>query len=193
MGPNSPEKFDDYVYQDRSLLGLHIVSFSDATLVVLNWIHAAFDAMAKKAILEAWILMIQGKDDEVPRPVSYREDLLGHLGKNPVVPHKLADQKMSPLAKVGWLLNNVVDRFWRRHEMRVLFLPADFIETLRDNTLKDMAMGWGPGKEAWVSEGDILFAWLAKIATCHLPPDSNKTVSISQQHIRYISFLTLQI
>lgn len=177
LGPNSPESFEDYAYQDRSVLGLHTISFSDATVVVLHWIHAAFDAMAKKAILEAWVLMLQGRGDEVSTPVSYREDRLGGLGTNPTVPHKLADRKMSVLGTIRWVFNNALDLFWRPQETRVLCLPAGFVEGLRATALKELAAVASPQQESWVSEGDVLVAWLAKLGTCHISPGQDRTVS----------------
>ncbi|KAI0121111.1 hypothetical protein BJ170DRAFT_145704 [Xylariales sp. AK1849] len=179
LGSNSATKFDDFVYQDRSLLGLHIISFNDATIIVLNWIHAAFDAMAKKAILDAWTLMIEGRDDEILKPLSYRDDVLSEVGKSASAPHKLVDRRLGTLGTLGWALTNVVDLFFRRQETRVFCLPAGFIEGLRTVAMKELAAENSDEKETWVSEGDILVAWLSKIGTCQLPSDSDKTIVLT--------------
>ncbi|KAK7430416.1 hypothetical protein QQZ08_002935 [Neonectria magnoliae] len=42
--PGHPTSIDDYLYSDRPLLGLQVVSFKDATLVTLHWLHIACDA-----------------------------------------------------------------------------------------------------------------------------------------------------
>lgn len=46
-------------------MGLHIVSFNDATLVTLHWLHVAFDALGFGALLDSWVLMVQGREHEV--------------------------------------------------------------------------------------------------------------------------------
>lgn len=38
-----PTSIDDWLYSDRPLLGLRIVSFDDATLVTLSWSHVVLD------------------------------------------------------------------------------------------------------------------------------------------------------
>lgn len=39
-----PTELEDYLYSDRPLLGLHVVSFDDATLLTLSWSHVVLDA-----------------------------------------------------------------------------------------------------------------------------------------------------
>lgn len=42
--PGDPRTLDDYLQSERPVLGLHIVSFTDATIVTLSWPHVLFDA-----------------------------------------------------------------------------------------------------------------------------------------------------
>ncbi|GIK01971.1 hypothetical protein Aspvir_006014 [Aspergillus viridinutans] len=126
----SPSKLDDYLYEDRSVVGLHVVSFHDATVLTLNWIHAAFDATAKKSILDAWNLVMLGREDQIPTPVSYRDDALKVIGKNPLSPHTLADRKTSTLGMIRWALSSVTDLFFRSQETRIIRVPAGFVEDL---------------------------------------------------------------
>lgn len=42
--PGDPRTLDDYLHSDRPVLGLHIVSFTDATIVTFSWPHVLFDA-----------------------------------------------------------------------------------------------------------------------------------------------------
>lgn len=189
LAADSPTCFDDFAYEDRSVLSLHIVSFNDATIVVLHWIHAAFDAMAKKAILQAWTQMLDGREDEIATPVSFREDPLRDVGKNPAEPHRLLPYKMSLFATIWWVLSNLLDLFWRAQETRVFCLPGSFVDGLRQRALSDLdtqRMGGDKQAEAWVSEGDVLVAWLAKVATCHhLNPDSTKKVRLRPRSYRH--------
>ena len=61
-GPDSPTTIDDYLYADRPILGLHVVSLQDATLVTLHWLHIACDSMGMKPLIEGWVLAMQGKE-----------------------------------------------------------------------------------------------------------------------------------
>jgi hypothetical protein len=63
---DGPKELADYIYTDEPQLGVHIVSFRDATLVSLSCSHTFADALGIKALLEAWSLVLQGRDDEVP-------------------------------------------------------------------------------------------------------------------------------
>ncbi|CAI4211660.1 unnamed protein product [Parascedosporium putredinis] len=69
-GPEVPRKLDDYIYTDRPEIGLRVVSFRNSTVVVLHWIHLACDAIAKKALINAWILALSGREDEIPEPLA---------------------------------------------------------------------------------------------------------------------------
>ncbi|PKX92298.1 uncharacterized protein P174DRAFT_512929 [Aspergillus novofumigatus IBT 16806] len=179
-GLNCPTKLDDYLYEDRSVVGLHVVSFHDATVLTLNWIHAAFDATAKKAILDAWNLVMLGREDQIPTPVSYREDALKDLGTNPLSPHALADRKTSTLGMIRWALSNVTDLFFRSQETRIICVPAGFVENLHAVAMKELvSFPPGPGEERpFVSEGDILTAWVARLAVSHLSQYPDRTVAI---------------
>ena len=56
--PGDPQCLDDYIFTDRPMLGLHIVSFVDATLITLSWSHVLADALGNKALFDAWSLVL---------------------------------------------------------------------------------------------------------------------------------------
>lgn len=168
LGPDSPTKLEDYLHTDRSITGLRVVSFHDATVVVLSWLHAAFDVTAKRALFDAWILMMQGRDEEIPTPYSHHEDPLSELGKYVLEEHKLGGRRLSTLGMVGWGLGNIPDYF-QRQEARVVCLPAGFVKELLAVSLEEL-----------LSEDDVLAAWLARLAVINFAPDSDRTVSDSR-------------
>ena len=59
-GADGPKSLQDHVGSDRPVTGLHIVSFKDAKIATLHLLHAAADAMALKAILDSWALVLRG-------------------------------------------------------------------------------------------------------------------------------------
>lgn len=52
--PCVPHDFSDYLKNDLPQTGLVVVSFHDATIVVLSWFHTFFDALGKAELLHAW-------------------------------------------------------------------------------------------------------------------------------------------
>ena len=80
---NSPTQLADWIYTDRAQLGLHVVNFTDTTLVTLVWLHTLLDAMGRKALLLAWIAVLEGRDEDVPELWGYDFDPLKDLGVEP--------------------------------------------------------------------------------------------------------------
>lgn len=80
----SPTTMDEYLSRDIPQLGLYIITFKDKTLVTLYWPHTLMDAMGKKALLNAWMLMLQGRNDKIVPLHSKGSDLLADLSKSPI-------------------------------------------------------------------------------------------------------------
>ncbi|UKZ78758.1 hypothetical protein TrVFT333_006503 [Trichoderma virens FT-333] len=134
-----PRTLDDYIYTDRPQLGLRVVSFKNSTIVVLHWIHLTFDATAKGTLLNAWMLMLQGRENEIPEPLSPHEYILEHCGKNPTEPHVLAEHHMSKFGLVWWLLQNSYNLMFKKQEHRVVCVPAAYLAKLREKALAELA------------------------------------------------------
>lgn len=196
-GPNVPTKADDYLYSDRPELGLRIVSFNDKTIVVLHWIHLAFDATAKRSLLDAWSLMLQGREDEIPEPLSPHDYILEDCGKAPTERHVLADHHVSKPGLVWWALQNAynvrpqdqppppcwplsltgsIKLAFRAKEHRMVCIPADYLAKLRGKAIAELAAEAPPGSEQpFLSEGDIIVAWTSRLAIANLD-DPDRTV-----------------
>jgi hypothetical protein len=161
-----------------------VLSFTDATIVVLNWLHLACDALGQKAIVEAWLLMLQGREDEIKPPVALESDPLNALGLKPTEPHVLADVKLGFGRQIGWLLNNAFDLFIRPQTTHVLCIPKRFLDELKAQALKDLAEAQPEKQDHFLSDGDVLVAWLARMAVSHYSPSSTRTVSSISVPIR---------
>src|SRR5690606_7337334 len=113
--PGSPASLDDFLYQDRGQIGLHVVTFADATLVVLYYTHTTMDLMGWSALMTAWTHMIHGRDELVATPVGLETgdsggfDPLASLGTAPKERHVLADRQMGVASIAGWGLRNALD------------------------------------------------------------------------------------
>jgi hypothetical protein len=172
-------------------LGLRILSFHDATLISLTCLHSLVDAvgMGMDGIIGAWMLVLQGRKSELPPLCGVDEDLLTNLGKHPPIePYKLADRIMSRAETLCWALKRIFHT-WLSHrpEERVIFVPATWLQRLRDAVLRDLAMETAKkGKESkttpFVSEGDVLVAWWTRYAIQHLRKKTNKTLLITNAY-----------
>ncbi|KAM0483598.1 hypothetical protein ACHAPX_002089 [Trichoderma viride] len=183
-GHEVPKTLDDYIYTDRPQLGLRVVSFKNATIVVLHWIHLAFDATAKRALLDAWMLMLRGRESEILEPLGPHEYILEHLGKNPTEHHVLAEHHLSKPGLVWWALQNFYNLIVIKKEHRMVCVPAAYLAKLRAKALAELAAQTA-GEESQVpflSEGDVLLAWVSRLAMANLSEDSEKTVAIQQAY-----------
>ncbi|KAF4625251.1 hypothetical protein G7Y89_g12920 [Cudoniella acicularis] len=161
-----PTKLDDYLNTDVPQLGLHIVSFNDKTLVCLYWPHTLMDAMGKRALLDAWTLMLEGRPGDIQsshgaEDVDPHFDPLAGLGKNPTESHKLTGQRMSlfGLAQYGVTIGDLLSAAAGSH---------DGTEAIQD--------------DPFLSEGDVLCAWWTRLAISHLPRDSHRTVVLNNAY-----------
>ncbi|CAG8958394.1 hypothetical protein HYFRA_00011071 [Hymenoscyphus fraxineus] len=177
--PDAPSKLEDYLYSDEPQLGIHIVSFRDATLVSILWPHICGDASAAKAIFDAWSLVLQGRDDEVPPLHGFDNDPLAQLGSNPREKYSLVAKRLTVFQIIVFWIRHLFETLWWGDEGRVMCVPASFITSQREKALQELASGGHGNEKQFLSEGDVLCAWLAKLSISDLPKSSNRTVLIS--------------
>lgn len=179
---NAPKTLNDFLYKDIPQLGLHVVSFRDATLVSISASHILYDAMGLKGLLVAWSIMLEGRDHEVPDLIGFDTDPLVDFGRHPKEEYKLAHKQLSIWQMLCFIFWYALEQFWWPEESnRTIFVPASFVTKLRKNARQelvklDSAMRTYEKEVPFLSEGDVLFAWLSKIATAQMPRDSEQTV-----------------
>ncbi|KAF2651410.1 hypothetical protein K491DRAFT_696469 [Lophiostoma macrostomum CBS 122681] len=173
-----PLKLGDYINTDRPQLGLHIVSFTDTTLVTIHWPHTMCDAMGKKTILDAWTLVLEGREDEVQAPHGMEFDPFSKLGVNPPEPHKLVPQQLGMFGLLGFGVG-LVPTVLRQQETRMVCVPRSFVERLRKDAIAQLAVADNASEPPFLSENDVLFAWWTKLAIAHLPQNSTRTVNLN--------------
>ncbi|KAI0384055.1 hypothetical protein F5Y04DRAFT_234500 [Hypomontagnella monticulosa] len=178
---NAPQKLTDYLYTDAPQLSLHIVSFTDATIVSLSWPHTLLDAMGRKELLDAWIAVLEGRDDDVKPLLGFLQDPLELLGTNPEEPYVLAHRRLAPIQALFFAIAYIwTTLFWSRgEETRMIFVPAAHVKALHQSALAYLAAQTDPDEKVkpFVSEGDVLSAWVTRLALLHLR-DSDRMVSI---------------
>lgn len=188
---NAPLCLDDYLTSDLPQLTLNVVSFTDATLVSLCWPHIAADAMSLRDLATAWSLVLAGRQSEIPPMLSSSDDPMAPAGKDPLFleTHILEEQQVKGWWLLLWGLRFVFDLlWWRKMETRTVFLPRKVVKQLRSNILaslaekteKDISTEVTEEQAPFVSEGDVVTAWISLIvASALLPSKSSRTVGIS--------------
>ncbi|KAF4820223.1 Acetyltransferase BOT5 [Colletotrichum siamense] len=182
LGPDIPRGLNDYLFTDRPQLGLRIVSFKNSTVIVLHWLHLSADAVSIGSLLNAWSLKLQGREDDVPKPLTGAY-ALEDLGKSPTRPHVLSHQHMSTVSLGKWLFWNFYNLVIRPKENRVVCIPAEYLRGLKEKAMAELeAQPSIDGKEKpkFVSEGDVILAWVARLSFSSLSESSECTMALQQ-------------
>lgn len=181
---------DDWLNADKAQLGLHIVTFSDATFVTLTWIHTLLDGMGRHALLGAWVAMLEGRENDVPEFCGYDKNPLDALGapvsEQPIQAegeapgHEdfvLSSQVMKGFTKVRFLFNYVWELVFHPSETtHTLCMPSSYLARLRAEALNNLAtappelLTYNTAtRKPFISDGDILLAWTARLLTAGNP------------------------
>ncbi|KAI1774808.1 hypothetical protein F4818DRAFT_419008 [Hypoxylon cercidicola] len=183
----APRRLSDYLYTDAPQLSLHIVSFADATVVSLSWPHTLLDAMGRRELLDAWIATLEGRDDDVKPLHGVLHDPLASLGTQPQEPYVLSHRRLSPWQALMFAIAYIWMTlfWWRGEETRMVCVPAAHIQSLHKGALDYLAAAQSEETsysdektKPFVSEGDVLSSWIARLALLHLRDQVNQTVSI---------------
>ncbi|KAJ6780118.1 hypothetical protein PWT90_03831 [Aphanocladium album] len=173
--PNNIDGFTAPGAEDMPAMSLRVTSFKDATLVAVGVPHLLVDAMALGELLHAWSLVLAGRGDEVPPVLGAHDDALYDAAdpaktKDDEEPWVLQSVYLAGFAFVLFLLRflwSIVTEL--TIEAHGVYVPRRVVEKLRADAMADVAAqakknGADPTK-AWVSEGDVLFAWLCRIVS----------------------------
>lgn len=188
MPPGSPQSLDDFLYQDRGQIGLHVITFTDATIVVLYYTHTTMDLMGWGALLNAWTAEMHGRGEEILTPLGgdpgdANFDLMNELGTKPTEPHMLAEHHMPMSSLMGYGLRNSLDLAVRPKECRIVCVPIKFLDKIRAEALEELKLeatkNGETGPAPFLSVGDVLSAWWARLTVSQMvSPDSERTITV---------------
>lgn len=184
----APTCLEDYLESDLPQLTLYIVSFNDTTLVSICWPHICADAVGLSDIGRAWSLMLAGRGDEIPPMLSFDQDPMAKVGVEPQFAdrHVLESLQLKGVWLFLWGIRFILDMiWWRQLEMRTIFLPRRVVQSLHrkamePNTTRAFEAANSHQQEApFLTEGDVLAAWMTCNAASVLPRSSTRTVGVS--------------
>ncbi|KAG5932552.1 hypothetical protein E4U53_001270 [Claviceps sorghi] len=182
--PDFPDQLHGWLHSDSGQLGIHVILFEDATLVTVSFLHSLTDMMGLKAILTAWTAVLCGREDLVEPFVGFAEDPLAGLGqkKSECRPKYV----FSDMLLTGWSWFLFVLRYYltvemlwkRREEDRIVFLPARHVRRMRQQAMDELAVAEtsNADRSLFISEGDVVFAWWARLVLRAQALSADRTV-----------------
>ncbi|RBR08440.1 uncharacterized protein FIESC28_10240 [Fusarium coffeatum] len=179
----TPRCLEDYLKSDHPQLTLHIVSFTDATLVSICWPHIAVDGISLGHIGHAWSLALAGRMSEIPPMLSAGDDAMATAGRDPAFTqsHPLEEQQITGWRMYLFAFYYIFDLiWWRAIESKAIFLPRAYAKQLRKSALDSLSKNQS---ELFVSESDAIVAWLAiVVASALFPKGSNRPLTIGNAY-----------
>lgn len=181
--PGAPVSINDYLNSDEPQLALHVVSFSDSTLVSLSWPHTLMDGMGRRALFVAWCQVLAGKESEVLPLLGGREDPISALGTTASAngqeeQYVLADKRLRGFSIIWFLFRVIYDIFWTPKTLQTMMLPRKAVSGLVQRARADLSNRGPDGNSSFISEGDVLTAWATRMAVSILPPQSTRSVTV---------------
>lgn len=186
-----PSTLEDYLFSDDPPLELHVFTFTDATIVTLNFPHALTDAMGLSELIKNWCKVLAGRIDDVV-PLS-EDDPLEHVEDEEEESvtkerHVLAENKITGWSMFLFGITFVKDLvFGPKMETNTICLPGSSVTALKAKALDDIRPQHSTSstdgtkanvKSSFISEGDILSAWGTKMIGLGLGPRFNRTIAV---------------
>lgn len=176
LGPGSPTCIDDYLYSDLPQFALHVVNFTDGTLVSINFNHIVSDLSGLAAIMNAWQLVLAGKPEAVP-PFKglYQDSMAGLYKAQTTEKYLLADTQLTGWRLAAFGLRLMFDSWWNSPiDSRLVCVPKKtmdtFVQAARDQLPKPAGKSDDSSSPAFISENDIIVALATKAVAQNLPP-----------------------
>lgn len=174
---DAPKKLEDWLYSDRPQLTIHIVSFNDATLMTLTYLHTLMDAMGLASFFQAWTAVLRGQEEQVPPFIGFDKDPLESSSEvTPAKQHVLSRKLLKGLNLGIFLLRFILDLLRHREEERIIFIPGNYLQQLRNKALQELAANSNGESKPFVSEGDVYFSWWSRIMLSALQPVGDRTI-----------------
>lgn len=176
---HTPGHINDYLLTDIPVLGLHVISFTNATIVSLTWPHTMSDALGMLALVTNWCKVLEGREDEISPLLGVTVDPLDTVGTGELHPSEVArpyafrDKVLTGWGLARFMIRFIWEVFWHpRHTQRIICLPPQALTALRAEATRDLTIARREqdGEEKslsppFVSDGDILMAFLTRIAS----------------------------
>jgi hypothetical protein len=178
--PGHASKFSDWTETDLPALSIHVVSFEDATLLTMSWSHVFLDAMGRQSLFNAWIAVLDERENEVPPFVPLRIDPAHDIAQEGLAKsHVLYDYALAGIWFVFFIVGYVYEMLMHSAETgRMICLPGPWVENLRQQAIADVVANGHVDDKVFLSHGDVLLAWWAKTSMAAQNLSSSQPVNV---------------
>lgn len=171
---------EDWLYTDKPVLSVSVWTFTDATLLTIGFSHSLLDIPGLKALLEAWKAVLEGHEDQVLPFTGVKEDpIAAVVDKTPAHKYILADRVLHSwgfLLFVFYAIAEII--FHRKKSMRIVQIPDSYLQSLKKQAREDLQIEKATDAAPFLSDGDVLFAWWAKLTISCLRPSPRRTMNM---------------
>jgi hypothetical protein len=197
LRPGNPRNFKDYSSGDSPALNLYVVTFTNATLVSFSWPHCAWDMSAQKEIIAGWRCVLEDREDEIKTVVDTGRDALlqtAELAESQEQQEFVLQKHLMKPGLKSWLY---VARIlfeglkgWNKPRPVVLSVSSAYMKVLREEALatrpgaqrENGELSTKESKSAapvpFLSDGDILTAWTARLCARAVRRSPRRTVTL---------------
>lgn len=148
-------------------LSLHITTFDDATVIVLSWPHTLMDGVGVRALLHNWSLVLNDREGDILDVA--QEDALGNTeSESRRSGNDFIDRKQPTIIQQLIFAMRIC---WQRFtsptlQERLIFLQEKHFHKFKSQAKHDLAL---KGQDTFVTDGDILAAWAARMLALSRP------------------------
>lgn len=181
FAPGTPRTLREHIDHGLPQLGLHISTFKDATLIELTWPHTVMDGTGQRELLAAWSLALAGREHEIKPLAGAREDvawaIAGQHTYEQLGPDMMRTRELTGLRKLLFFCRLL----WRllfaaRADWRIFYLPKNIIRTWRQD-VSHLPTDPKTDERSFVSDGDLICAWLVSLAAVGRGPRTRYAVA----------------
>ncbi|KAI0143580.1 hypothetical protein GGR57DRAFT_483906 [Xylariaceae sp. FL1272] len=179
LGPGSARSWDDYIYGDLPQIALHVLTFTDGTIVTLSHSHATADLIGVETIINAWSLVLNGKPELVPPFMPLHEDGMTGLLEPSKEKHVLSGKELNGWRLAYWGLSTLYNSRRVGLESRLVCIPKKRMDKIMEECRKQIGSKVDPETrvmEPFISEGDVLVALVNKITAQVQNPGSTRNL-----------------
>ncbi|KAF3025148.1 hypothetical protein E8E14_014722 [Neopestalotiopsis sp. 37M] len=173
--PTTPQKLDDWLYNDIPQLSIHVVNFEDATTITLTMLHTLTDLMGVISFFREWLATLHGREDTILPYIGFRDqDPLENLqlGKQPPR-YMFADKLLQGWNFFKFIIRDMIERFrYPDASLRFFSVPSSFVDKLTASATAELASAQKeqglPTDRAFVTDSDVLCAWWTRLVVRQL-------------------------
>lgn len=144
-------------------------------MVTMTAPHSLMDAMARIELFKCWIMSLNGRLDSVPDLYGFDFDPLEKLGQKATESSVLDPYRITGFRLFLFIVNYIIQSFGQKQTIKTICISPTALKKLKSQALAEV-QAFDP--KAFISDGDVISAWWAKLGTLHIAKSKNRMVTI---------------